>query len=126
MTSFGRGPRLSVMVGLNLRTESCRPGHPTDAHERATADGRYLPNESFDISTSGTRSPPQILLLALNLHEDLVDEECIAITTVSPFETTSISSTKFDTPKSDGFVANNDARSASRSSTSRLLRLNRW
>ena len=54
-------------------------------------------------------SPPQILLLTIDLHEDLVDEERIAITTVSPFQTTSISSTKFDTPKSDGFVANNDA-----------------
>ena len=54
-------------------------------------------------------STPQILLLAIDLHEDLVDEERIAITTVSPFKTTSISSSKFDTPKSDGFVANNDA-----------------
>ena len=49
------------------------------------------------------------MLLTIDLHEDLVDEERIAITTVSPFETTSISSTKFNAPKSDGFVANNDA-----------------
>jgi hypothetical protein len=45
------------------------------------------------------------LLLAIDLHEDLIDVERIAITTVLPFETTSVSSTKLDTPESDGFVA---------------------
>jgi hypothetical protein len=54
-------------------------------------------------------SPPQILLLAIDFHEDLIDVECIAITTMSPFESTSVSSTKLDTPESDGFVADGDA-----------------
>jgi len=54
-------------------------------------------------------STPQILLLTIDLHEDLIDEERIAITMVSPFETTSVSSTKLDTPQSDGFIADSDA-----------------
>ena len=33
----------------------------------------------------------------------------IAITTVSSFETTSVSSAKLDTPESDGFVADTNA-----------------
>ena len=65
------------------------------------------------------------MLLAIDLHEDLIDVERLAITTVSPFETTCVSSAKLDTPESDGFVADTNARSASRSSTSRQLRLNR-
>ena len=39
MTSFGRGPRLSGLVRLNLSTERCRSRHATDAQGRATADG---------------------------------------------------------------------------------------
>jgi hypothetical protein len=54
-------------------------------------------------------SSPQIVLFAMDLHEDLIDEERIAIATVSPFETMSVSSTKLDTPKSDGFIAESDA-----------------
>jgi hypothetical protein len=49
------------------------------------------------------------LLLAIDLHEDLINVERIAVTTVSPFETTSISSAKLDTPGSDGFVADTNA-----------------
>jgi len=49
------------------------------------------------------------VLLAIDLHKDLIDKERIAITTVSPFETPSVSSTKLDTPESDGFMADSDA-----------------
>ena len=52
---------------------------------------------------------PQILLLAIDLHEDLIDIERIAITTVSSFETTSVSSAKLDTLESDSFVADINA-----------------
>jgi hypothetical protein len=49
------------------------------------------------------------LLLAIDLHEDLIDVERIAATTVSLFESTSVSSAKLDTPESDGFVADTKA-----------------
>jgi hypothetical protein len=49
------------------------------------------------------------LLPAIDLHEDLIDVERIAITTVSLFESTSVSSAELDTPESDGFVADTNA-----------------
>jgi hypothetical protein len=49
------------------------------------------------------------LLLAIDLHEDLIDVERIAVTTVPLFQSTSVSSTKLDTPESDGFVADANA-----------------
>ncbi len=54
-------------------------------------------------------STPQILLLAIDFDEDLIDVERIAITAVSPFESASESSAKLDTPKSNGFVADTNA-----------------
>ena len=53
--------------------------------------------------------PPQVLLLAIDLHKDLVDVERIAEATVSLFESTSESCAKLDAPESDGFVADNNA-----------------
>ena len=47
-------------------------------------------------------------MLAINLDEDLIDVKRVAKTTMSLFETTSVSITKFDTPESDGFVADTD------------------
>jgi len=49
------------------------------------------------------------LLPAIDLHEELIDVERIAIPTVSLFESTSVSSAKLDTPESDGFVADTNA-----------------
>jgi len=49
------------------------------------------------------------VLLAIDLYKYLIDEERIAITTMSPFETPSVSSAKLDTPESDGFMADSDA-----------------
>jgi hypothetical protein len=49
------------------------------------------------------------LPLAIDLHKDLIDVECIAVTTMSPFESKSVSSTKLNTPESDGFVADRDS-----------------
>jgi len=54
-------------------------------------------------------STPQVLLLAIDLHEDLIDVERIAVATVSLFESTSVSSAKLDTPESNGFVADANA-----------------
>ncbi len=49
------------------------------------------------------------LLLSIDLHEDLIDVERIAVTTVLLFESTSVSSAKLDTPESDGCVADTNA-----------------
>jgi hypothetical protein len=49
------------------------------------------------------------LLPAIDLHEDLIDVERIAITTVPLFEPTSVTSAKLDTTESDGFVADANA-----------------
>ena len=54
-------------------------------------------------------STPQILLLAIDLHDDLIDVERIAVTTVLLFESTSVSSARLDTPESDGCVADTNA-----------------
>jgi hypothetical protein len=48
------------------------------------------------------------LLLAIDFHENLIDVERIAITTMPPFESSSVSNTKLDKPESDGFVADSD------------------
>jgi hypothetical protein len=53
--------------------------------------------------------PPQILLLAIDFHENLIDVERITITTMPTFESSSVSNTKLDAPESDGFVADSDA-----------------
>jgi len=50
-------------------------------------------------------SAPQVLLLAIDLHEDLIDVERIAVASVSLFESTSIPSPKLDAPESDRLVA---------------------
>jgi hypothetical protein len=49
------------------------------------------------------------LLLAFDPHEDLIDVERIAVTTVSLLESTSVSSAELNTPESDGFIADTNA-----------------
>jgi hypothetical protein len=49
------------------------------------------------------------LLLAVDFHKNLIDVEPIAITTVSLFESTSVSCAKLDSPESDGFAADTNA-----------------
>jgi hypothetical protein len=46
-------------------------------------------------------SPPQIVLLASDLYEDLINVECVAVALMSAFKTTGIFGTKLDTPESD-------------------------
>ena len=53
--------------------------------------------------------PPQILLLAIDLDENLVDAEGIAIAFMLPFQAPGMFGTKRDTPASDSLVANDDA-----------------
>jgi len=49
------------------------------------------------------------LLLAIDLHEDLIDVERIAVTTVPLLESTSVSSAKLNTPESDSSIADTNA-----------------
>jgi hypothetical protein len=46
-----------------------------------------------------------IVPLAIDLHEDLIDVERIAVPTVPLLESTSVSIAKLNTPESDGFIA---------------------
>jgi hypothetical protein len=47
--------------------------------------------------------------LAIDLHEDLIEVERIAVTTVPLIESTSVSSAKLNTPESDSFIADTNA-----------------
>ena len=49
------------------------------------------------------------MLLAINLHEDFVDVEGVAVASVLSFQTPGVYSSKFDTPKSDSFSTDGDA-----------------
>jgi hypothetical protein len=49
------------------------------------------------------------VLYATIFHEDIIDVERIAVTTVPLFESTSVSSAEFNTPESEGFVADTNA-----------------
>ncbi len=53
--------------------------------------------------------PPEIMLLAVDLHEYFVDEESIAVALMRSFKSFGISGTELYTPQPDGFVANCDA-----------------
>ncbi len=50
-----------------------------------------------------------IICASLCIVDYLIDVERIAVTTVSLFESTSVSSTELDTPKSDGFITDTNA-----------------
>jgi hypothetical protein len=63
--------------------------------------------------------PPKVMLLAVNLHEDLIDAEGVTVATMSPLQSSGVKSTKFDTPESNRFAADSYTRSASKSSISR-------
>ena len=53
-------------------------------------------------------SPPQIVLLASDLYEDLINVECVAVALVSAFQWTSVFSSELDAPESDGLMADCD------------------
>jgi len=46
-------------------------------------------------------STPQVMLLAIDLYEDLVDEKGITVTSVFPFKAACINSPEFYTPEAD-------------------------
>jgi hypothetical protein len=52
---------------------------------------------------------PEVMLLAIYLYEDLFYVECIAVASVFSFQSSSVYSSEFDTPKSDSFSTDGDA-----------------
>jgi hypothetical protein len=52
--------------------------------------------------------PPEVMLLAIDLYEDFVNEERVAIASVLSFQAASIDSPELDTPKADRFTADRD------------------
>jgi hypothetical protein len=46
---------------------------------------------------------------AVDLHEDFIDVEGIAIASVFPFQSSSVKGTELDTPESDRLAADSDA-----------------
>jgi hypothetical protein len=61
------------------------------------------------------------VLFAIDLYEDFINEECVTITAVFPFQALYIFGTELDAPQPDGFVADDDSSlgQARRSSMSR-------
>jgi hypothetical protein len=53
--------------------------------------------------------PPEIVLLAVDFHENFVDEESVTIAWVLPFQSPGVLGTEFDTPQPIGFAADSDA-----------------
>jgi len=52
---------------------------------------------------------PQVMLLAIDLHEDFIDEEGVTITSVLSFQSAGINGSELDTPEADRFAADSDA-----------------
>jgi hypothetical protein len=68
---------------------------------------------------------PQIPLPTLDPDEDLVDEEGVAAAAVPAAQPVRVMGSELVAPEADRLVADEDPRRASRSSTSRWLRLKR-
>jgi hypothetical protein len=49
------------------------------------------------------------MLLAVNLHEEFINEESIAVALVLPLQSARIDSPEFYTPEADRFAADSDA-----------------
>jgi hypothetical protein len=48
------------------------------------------------------------MLPAIDLYEDFIDVEGVAVSTMSSFQSPGIFGTKLDTPQTDGFIADGD------------------
>ena len=49
------------------------------------------------------------MLLAIDLHEDFIDEEGVAIASMLSFQSAGIDGSEFDAPEADCFSADDDA-----------------
>jgi hypothetical protein len=54
-------------------------------------------------------SPPQIMLLAVYLHEDFIDVSGISVASMTSLQTAGINRSEFDAPQPDRFTADGDA-----------------
>jgi hypothetical protein len=54
-------------------------------------------------------STPEIMLLAVDLHKDFVDVECVTVASVFPLQPSAVNGSKFDTLQPDALVANCDS-----------------
>jgi hypothetical protein len=52
---------------------------------------------------------PQVVLVAIDLHEDFVDEEGIAVSPVLPLQSSSVYRSELDAPQANRFAADGDA-----------------
>jgi len=52
---------------------------------------------------------PEIVLFAIDFHEDLIDEERITTALMFSLQSPCIKSSELDTPQADGFIADSDA-----------------
>jgi hypothetical protein len=68
---------------------------------------------------------PKVVLLAVDFHEDFIDEESITIAPMPSFQSPGVYRYKLDTPKTASRPTVMP-RSASGSSISRWLKLKRW
>ena len=48
------------------------------------------------------------MLLAIDLHEDLINEEGVAVASVPSLQTACINSSELNAPEADGFATNDD------------------
>ena len=66
-----------------------------------------LKENIYDFTVLINRSP-EVMLLAVDFYEHLVNEEGIAITTVLSLQSSSVYSSELDAPKTDRFAAHGD------------------
>ena len=52
---------------------------------------------------------PQVMLLAVDLNENVIDVERVAVASVFSFQSTEVYETKLDTPKTNRFSADSDS-----------------
>ena len=92
------------LPGLTTATPYQPPEEPLCSGTVSLCLQEYINN--FAILVHG---PPQIMLLAVYLHKDLIYEESIAIASVLAFQAACINGAELDTPETDCFSADGDA-----------------
>jgi hypothetical protein len=80
------------------------------AFEESLGSSSVPPNLQKNINNFAVlvNGAPEIVLLALDLHKNLIDVKCIAVTLVLSFQSPRIFGAKLDTPESDRLVADCD------------------
>ena len=63
----------------------------------------------IDDLTILVHGPPQIVLLAVDLHKNFINVESVSVALVPSFQPSGIFGSELNTPEADGFIADNDA-----------------